>query len=181
MHKGGPLGPMILFLASTVKTCKDFFQLFFVIALLSVTHLLVKKNDISRAIFMLISINGHYCTMSQNLFRPPSLNRFFSFLILFQQFECTHVHQLWAKFYWKIPLGKSFSNFGRETFFTKRKFVFGFHFKTKHFLIVLFADIWLFWVYTHMVQVLYQNSYRKVLKNEWVQVPPSLCTNGSKK
>ena len=49
---------------------------------------------------------------------------------------------------------------------------FGLHFETKHFLIVLFADIWLFWVYTHMVQVSYRNSYGKVLKNGWVQVDP---------
>ena len=45
--------------------------------------------------------------------------------------------------------------------------------KQNVFLIVLFTDIWLFWVYTHMVQVSYRNSYRKVLKNEWVQVDPS--------
>ena len=50
--------------------------------------------------------------------------------------------------------------------------------KRKHVLIVLFADIWLFRVYTHMVQVSYQNSYGKVLKNGWVQVDPSLYTNG---
>ena len=29
----------------------------------------------------------------------------------------------------------------------------------------IFDDTWLFWVYTHMVQVSYRNSYGKVLKN----------------
>ena len=72
MHKGvGPLGSMISFFASPGKTRKDFFHSILVIALLSVTHLLVEKNDIGRAIFTLISINGHYCAISQNLFWPP--------------------------------------------------------------------------------------------------------------
>ena len=30
---------------------------------------------------------------------------------------------------------------------------FGRHFETEHFLNVLFADLWLFWVYTNVVQV----------------------------
>ena len=55
---------------------------------------------------------------------------------------------------------------------------FGRHFETQHFFNVLFADLWLFQVYTYMVQVSYRNSYGKVPKNEWVQVdPPPLCTN----
>ena len=41
--RGGPLRPMILFFASPVKTRKDFFRSFLVIAKISVTHLLVKK------------------------------------------------------------------------------------------------------------------------------------------
>ena len=40
----------------------------FIFGKLSVTHLLVKKNTIGCAIFSLISKNGHYCAMSQNLF-----------------------------------------------------------------------------------------------------------------
>ena len=36
-------------------------------------------------------------------------------------------------------------------------------------------------VYIIMVQVAYRNSYEKVPKNEWVQVDPPLCTNGSEK
>ena len=71
----------------------------------------------------------------------------------------------------KILLGKWFLKFWSRDFFAKRKFVFGRHFKTKHSLIVLFADI-CFWVYTHMVQVLCRNFYGKLLKNEWVQVDP---------
>ena len=49
------------------------------------------------------------------------------------------------------------------------------------FFFLFFADLWLSRVYTDTVQVSYRNSYRKVLKNGWVQVDPSpFCTNGSK-
>ena len=61
-------------------------------------------------------------------------------------------------------------DFIRETSRNENLF-FGPNFETKHFLIVLFADIWLFWVYT-LMEVSYRNSYWKVLKNEWVQVDP---------
>ena len=67
-----------------------------------------------------------------------------------------------------------FSNFGHVTFFAKLKLFCGRHFEPKHFLIVLFADIRLSWVLTHMVQVPYRNSYGKVLKR-------GLCINGSEK
>ena len=80
------------------------------------------------------------------------------------------------KFLWE----SGFSNFGHVTIFAKRKFVFGRHFETKHFLIVLFADICFFLVYTHMVQVSYRNSYGKVPKNEWVQVDPPYAQMGVK-
>ena len=53
----------------------------------------------------------NYCTMSQNLFWLPFLNRIIFFQILFQKCKCIHVLQLWAKFYWKIPLGKCFFKF----------------------------------------------------------------------
>ena len=65
-----------------------------------------------------------------------------------------------------------FSNLGYVIIFAKRKFVFGRHFETQHFLNVIFADLWLFYVYTGIVQVSYRNSYGKVPKNGWVQVDP---------
>ena len=55
----------------------------------------------------------------------------------------------------KIPLGKWFFKFWSRDYFSKRKFVFWPHFETQHFFNVLFADLWLFWVYTDMVQVPY--------------------------
>ena len=61
--RGGPLGPMILFFASPAKTRKDFFRT------IGYTSFGEKKM-----ILMLISINEHYCTMSQNLFLLPFLN-----------------------------------------------------------------------------------------------------------
>ena len=45
--------------------------------------------------------------------------------ILFQKFTNVYIHVLlWAKFYWKILLGKWFSNFGHITIFLKQKFYF---------------------------------------------------------
>ena len=93
------------------------------------------------------------------------------FQISCQKCNCIYVLQLCAKFYPKIPLGKWFFKFWSHYFYRETKNLsFGCHFKTKHFLIVLYADIGLFWKYTHMVQVSYQNSYRKAIKNECVQV-----------
>ena len=37
---------------------------------------------------------------------------------------------------------------------------------------VLFAYLWLFQVYTDMLQLSCRNSYGKVLKNGWVQMDP---------
>ena len=69
------------------------------------------------------------------------------------------------KFLWE----SGFPNFGHVTFLQNDNSFFGRLFETKHFLIVLFSDIWLFWVCTHMVHVSYGNSYGKVLKNERAQ------------
>ena len=77
----------------------------------------------------------------------------------------------------KLLRESGFSNFGHMIFLAKRKL---FYFETKHFLIVLFADIWLFLVYTHMLQISYRNSYGKVLKNEWVQVDAPCAQTGVK-
>ena len=43
----------------------------------------------------------------------------------------------------KLLWENGFSNFGHVTIFAKQKFIFDRHFETKHFLSVLFADIWL--------------------------------------
>ena len=72
------------------------------------------------------------------------------------------------KFHWK----RCFSNFGHVTISRNENSLFGRHFEMQHFLNVLFADLWLFEVYTDMVQVSYRNSNGKVPKNEWVQVEP---------
>ena len=68
-----------------------------------------------------------------------------------------------------------FSRIGHLTFSRNENSFFDRHFETEPFLIVRFADIWLFFVYAHMVQVSYQNSYGKTLKNVWVQVAPPPC------
>ena len=81
---GGQLGPLISFFASPVKMRIFWFGY----------ASFGQKNDIGRAILTLISINGHYCTMSQNLFWPPFLNRIIFFKILFQKCKCIHVLQL---------------------------------------------------------------------------------------
>ena len=114
--------------------------------------------------------------MSQNLFWRPFLNRIFFFyfknvnVFMFFNFEPRFIE----KFFWE----SGFSKFWSSDFFRKTKIhFFGSHFEMKHYLIILFSVIklWLFWVYTHMVQVLYRNSYGKVLKDEWVQVAPLPC------
>ena len=128
-----------------------------------------KKNDIGRAIFTLISINGHYCTMLETLFWPPFLSRtifsnfYFKNVNVFMFFNFIIIE----KFHWESV----FSNFGQVTFFTKWKFVFGRHCETKHFLIVLFAygcfgciHIW--------CKFGTKNSYWKVSKmNGFKQIP----------
>ena len=96
---------------------------------------------------------GHYCTMSQNLFWPPFFNEIF-----FSKFHFKNVYVFMSSTLSQILLKKflwesGFPIFDHVTFFfAKRQFVFGRHFQTKHFLIVLFSDILLFSVYTHMVQ-----------------------------
>ena len=166
VHKGGPLGPMILFFASPNYRLHIFWW---------------KKIDIGRAIFTLISINGHYRTMSQNLFWPPFLNRI---IVLKSYFKTVHVFMFFnfqPNFIEKFLRENVFSNFGHVTFFAKQKFVFWPPFWTETFFDLSFCwyMVVVLGVYI-MVQVSYQNSYGKVLKNEWV-LDPSLCTNGSEK
>ena len=154
IYRGVHLGPWFRFSRLLLKRVKIFFRSFREIPELSVTHLLVKKNDIGHAMFKLISINGHYCAIIQKLFWPPFLKRFFfskfnfknAIVFMFLNFEPNFKE----KFLWE----SGFSNFGHLTFFSRKEnSIFGQHFETKHFLIVLFADVWLFWVYTHMVQI----------------------------
>ena len=134
-----------------------------------------KKFDTDRAIFPLISINEHYCAISQNLFWLLFLNR-----IIFLKFHFTNVNlfmffRLWAKYYRKIPLGKVVFQILVTWLFLRNKNSFiGSHFEMKHF----FCSFCWYMV----ILVSNKNSYGEVLKNEWVQVdPPPLCTNGSEK
>ena len=92
--------------------------------------------------------------MSQNLFWLPFVNRiiFFKFhfknvnVFLFSYFEPNLIEKfLWDSWFF-------FFNF--FSFFDR-------YFETEHFLNVLFADLWLFLVYTDMVQVSYQKFLRK--------------------
>ena len=118
-----------------------------------VTHLLVKKSYIGPAIFTLISINGQYCAMSQNLeFWPPFLNIiifFFKFYLknvnvfMFLNFEPNFIENILGKVVFQILVT------WYDLFCETKNLFYGCHFKTKLFLIVLFADIWLFSVYTH--------------------------------
>ena len=99
---------------------------------------LVKKNHIGCAIFTLISINQHYCAMSQTLYWPPFLNKIIFFKILFQKCKWIYILLLRPKFHQGIPLGKWFNNFGHLTIFAKRKCGFGSPFRIRTFFNVLF-------------------------------------------
>ena len=138
-----------------------------------------KKIDISRTILTLISINGQYCAMSQNLFWPPFLNRiFFFFKFFFQKCKCIHV-QLGAKFYyWIIPLGKWFLKFWSCDFLHEMKI----HFlatilKQNIFFIILFTDIWVFWVYTHNGGSFVPKFLRESTQKWMGPSGPPFCTN----
>ena len=64
------MGPSFTFIASPVKTRKDFFRSVF-LNFLNIGLIRTfgeKQIGIGSAIFTLISINGHYCAVSQNLF-----------------------------------------------------------------------------------------------------------------
>ena len=85
------------------------------------------------------------------------------------------------KFLWE----NVFLNFGQVTFSRNENSFFGRHFETNHFLTVVFADIWLFWVYTYNIKFgadFVPKFLWKSTENEWLQVDPlPLCTNGSEK
>ena len=88
-------------------------------------HLLVKKKiDISRTIFTLISINWHYCAISQNLFWSPFLNRIILFKFSFKNVHVFMFYNFEPNFIGKFLWESGFSNFGHVTFIPKRKFVF---------------------------------------------------------
>ena len=123
---------------------------------------------------MLISINGHYYAMSQNMFWPTFLNR----LIIF-------------KFYFKNSCGKVVFQIWSRDSFRETKFCFLTVILKRNIFWSFFLLIYFFFggVYTHMVQVQvsYKNFYGKVLKNDGIQVDPHthththLCTNRSEK
>ena len=78
------------------------------------------------------------------------------------------------KFLWKSIF--FFFKFWSHDFFSQNEnLFFGCHFETKHILIILFfADIRLFWVYTYGVSFA-AKFYGKVLKNEWVHLDLPPC------
>ena len=122
-----------------------------------------KKIEIGRTIFALISINGHYCAIPQNLFWPPFWNGIEStfFQILFQKSNC--ILQRWAKFRWKKLLGKWFFTFWSRDLFREMQIRFSAAIlKRNIFFSVLFADICLSWVSAHTVRISFWNSYGKV-------------------
>ena len=167
---------MISFFVCPVKTRK-IFPLFFGNCLtIGYASFGEKKVHISHAIFTLISIKRHYCTISQNLFRPPFLNRI-NFSNYFKNVNvCMHVLQLWAKFHWKIPLGKWFFKFWSHYFFfsLNENSFFGRHFRTKHFFDCSFC-----WYMVPLGIEILTGKNSKMNGSKWT--PPLLCTNGSEK
>ena len=107
--RGVHLDPLFCFLYLLFKRVKVFSPSFFVIAYISVFLfiffffylLVIKKFHIGCAIFRLISINMHYCAMSQNLFLAAILKQN-NFLILFQKCKSIHVLLLGVKFHWQF-------------------------------------------------------------------------------
>ena len=161
---------MISFFASPGKTRKDFLRSFSVIAKRLHIFWWKKKNYIGFAIFTLIIINGYYCAMSQNLILPPFLNRVNFFLNSILKMQLNSCFSTLSQILLKNSFGKVvFQIWSRDFFQETIICFFGRHFETKHVLIVLFSDIWLFWVYAHMVQVSYRTSYGKGSK--WTPPP----------
>ena len=133
----GSFGLVILFFASPVKARKDCFPLFFDNCLtIGYASFGEKKNDVGRAIFTLISINGRYCAMSQNLFQPPSLNRIIILKSYFKNVNIFILFNFEPSFTEKIPWERGFFKFGHATFLRNENSFFDRH-------------LWLFWVYTH--------------------------------
>ena len=139
---GSPLGPSILFFVSPVKTRKDSSPSFFCNTLNISYASLGEENDIAALLSLLLAKISIIAQCDIGLFAIFKQNNFVQ--NLFQKCKCIYVLLLWAKFYWKIPLGKwfLFSNFRHVTVFVKQKFVvffFGRLFETIHFLKDLFS------------------------------------------
>ena len=91
-----------------------------------------EKNIYGQRHFTLISINVHYCAMSQNLFWPPFLNIIFFSIFIFKNAT------FWAKFYWNFfgESGFSFQGLVKWLFSRKTKIHFLVAlFETKHFFL----------------------------------------------
>ena len=100
-----------------------------------------KKNNIGRAIFTLISIHGHYCAISQNLFWPPFLKRMFFFYLFIFFFISTMKMYLCSSTLSQILLikflGKAvFQILVTWLFSWNENSFFGRQFETKHFLLI---------------------------------------------
>ena len=106
---GVQLDPRFVF-ASPIKLCKKFSQSFFVITEISDTHLLEKKMESA----VPFSGNQHKLALLYNVTKlfwlPFWKGMVFFFPILFRYSKSIQV-LLWAKFHWKILLGKWFFNF----------------------------------------------------------------------
>ena len=105
--------------------------------------------------------------------------------MLFQKCKCINVLLLWAKFHWKIPLGKWFFKFWPKMTRNKNR-VFGRHFETvQHFqffffFFFFFAELWFFIVHIYMVQISLQNCSGKVVLYGWVPRNPPWAPTGVK-
>ena len=113
---GDPLGPKLSFFASPVNAYR-FFLLFFDCLTIGYASF-GEKNDIGRAIFTLISMNGHYCAMSQDIGRHLQTK----YLFLKFHFKNVNVFMFFnfqqnfvEKFIWE----SGFSNFDHATLRTK--------------------------------------------------------------
>ena len=124
---GGSLGSNISFFPSLVKTRTDFSPFLLLPKYSSFCKKKKKKKkkkDIGSTISTLISINWHYCAMSQNLFWSPFLNRIFFFF----KFYFKNINVFMSPTLSEILLQKSFEKVVFQILITwlvaKRKFVF---------------------------------------------------------
>ena len=96
-------------------------------------------------------MNGRFCAKSKNLLWPPFLNKIFLFKLYFKNVHAFMFFNFEPFFFLlKNTFGKVvFQILARWLFFAKRKFFYWPPFWNESFLIVLFAGILLFWMYTH--------------------------------
>ena len=86
-------------------------------------------------------------------------NNFFQ--ILFQKCKCIYVLQLWAEFYWKIPLGKWFFKFWSYEFFRETEIRFWLPFWNETFFWSFFLLTDFFFIFRNkftMINYMYMNN-----------------------